>query len=235
MKIENHVVVDDSVISAQTELSCEMAGIKGIIWLKPDEVVQSAKDFGAVLADGMLKAEYGKPAISVHFIIDRDGTIYQLSSLDKGTLHTPVSGKIDNQTVERVNEHLISIMLVNGGECRFINGRPYSAPYYVARFDPKLKIKFFDPNCGGDQKYAVLPEELDTLNSPSRGVVHLQKISDKQRSAAVNLLRVLTEEYKISRYNCTFKPTHFIPSSQNNIGHHFDMMLPGIINEVFGQ
>ena len=104
---------------------------------------------GSGWAEGLVRRIQGyrkgvdRPA-SWHFLIAKDGTIYQSAPIHVGTWHVGVGGDLGGRSFKNINHGSIGVELENAGQLIGHDGQFYAWPVWKAGTkdvpDPKLRI-----------------------------------------------------------------------------------------------
>ena len=205
----------------------------GLVWMRPTET-ENRVGFAKDRALSFQKAKPGTAFFSVHFIIDRDGKIYQLSSVDKSAQHINVGGVLQKLRIESISQATVSIEMVNGGTCRFVSGRFYSYPYYFSRLDTRSRIRIPEPSMGGDPRYLLDEQKVETVQTQT-GREYAEKFPDAQLASAEELIAALVDKFKWERQDCMHAPSNFDRSlASRDLGVFWhSYVLPRLIEKVW--
>lgn len=176
----------------------------------------------------------GGRSASWHFLIAKDGDVFQSVSALKGSWHVGKPGRIAGRQFANINRATIGVELENAGRLKHIDGAWYCWPYF--RLDPRTgqpSAKLGGaPNCLITDDRAGWME--DGQPQPTWKGACFDKFTAEQETSAALLLGALVEKFGWAVDVCSYGHVLFDPANREDPGPIFrGESLPRILAAVF--
>jgi hypothetical protein len=164
-----------------------------------------------------------RPA-SWHFLVSREGGVYQSAPLSVGTWHVGRPGVLGGRAFRNVNAATVGIELENPGRLVEVDGRLYCWPYFRNPAAPPSERRP-DPRCEVRSNAAIRLAD---------GAIY-GAFPFEQEGAATQLLEALATALDRPRAACSYTHRQFDPGRKQDPGRVFDeLVLPRMLDLVFG-